>query len=51
MFKYHSDMGHCFSLVVVFSLKKFKKKRFTFLNWENQTWYWGKKVAMEKFGP
>ena len=53
MVKYHSDMGHCFPLVVVGSkirVKKKKKKKkkkkffffffFTFLNWENQTWYW-----------
>ena len=55
MFNYHSDMGQCFSLVVVVSKKKSKKKKkkknfffffFTFLNWENQTWYWEKKVTI-----
>ena len=30
MFKYHSDMGHCFSKVVVVSKKKVKKKKFFF---------------------
>ena len=33
MLKYHSDMGHCFSLVLVVS-KKVKKS--TFLYWENR---------------
>ena len=43
MFKYHSDLGQCFSLVVLVSKKSKKKKFFfTFLNWENQTWYWEK---------
>ena len=41
MFKYHSDVGKWFLK------KKVKKKKniffFTFLNWENQTWYWGKR--------
>ena len=39
-------MGQSFfisSTVVVASKKKFF---FTFLNWENQTWYWEKKVAV-----
>ena len=40
MFKYHSDMGHCFSYVVVVSKKKDFFFFFSFLNWENQTWYW-----------
>ena len=43
---YHSDVGHCFSYIVVVSKKKVKKKKnffFTFLNWEKQTWYWEKR--------
>ena len=39
--------------LVVVSIKSKKKKFFfffffffTFLNWEKQTWYWGKKVAI-----
>ena len=40
MFKYHSDMGHCFSSVEVVSKKiNIYYNFFTFLNWENQTWY------------
>ena len=44
MFKYHSDMGHCFSQIVVV-FKKSKKKNiffFTFLHWDMVL---GKKVA------
>ena len=33
MLKYHSDMGHCFSLVLVVSKKV---KNSTFLYWENR---------------
>ena len=49
VFKYHSDMGHCFSYVVVVSKKSKKKKKkkifffFTFLNWKKKTWYWRKR--------
>ena len=42
MFKDHSDMGHCFSEVVVVSKKRKIKKMFfflTFLNWGKQAWY------------
>ena len=42
MFKYHSDMGHCFSQVHVLVVSEKKYFFFTFLNWENQTWYWEK---------
>ena len=37
MFKYHFEMGHCFSQLVVVS-KKSKKKY-----WGDQTWYWEKR--------
>ena len=55
MFKYHSDMGLCFSLVVVVSKKSIKKKKIVcffvcffllILIGKKQRWYWGKKVAI-----
>ena len=33
MFKYHSDMGHCFSVVMVSKKSKKKSEFFFFLNW------------------
>ena len=39
----------CLSMIWVIVSKKSKKKKiffFTFLNWEKQTWYWEKKLAI-----
>ena len=44
MFRYHSDMGHCFSKVVVVSKKKKKKKIFLYLGKTDMAL--GKKIAI-----
>ena len=46
MFKYHSDMGHCFSYVVVVS-KESKKKMFVFFCFVFYFSFFGKDDVMD----